>query len=262
MMAYEFTRVGIAAGGRIADIWDAIVISNAKWSVYDAAVGTNAKTYRCYDAPNNVDFYVFINDNQADYSILQLWEGWDSGSHVGTGDSLTDIAGDPFYVYSSRGVHVCVSDHRVLLGGSSGCQSYYIGQPIRFDTTKNMPFYIGSTTPTNWYGTLGRYDTAGEIAWRTLWDHFGTVGKKIWPLAPYSFRKYVRTCRGTYVFEDTVVYTDGEFICLGYLDGVCSLSNTVLGFKNGEVITCEDADWLILGGTHASIKYWSALRLQ
>jgi len=182
-MAYEFARVGVAAGGRIADLWDAIVVNNAKWSVYDAAVGTNAKTYRCYDAPNNVDFYVYINDNQDSYSTLQLWEGWDSGGHAGVGDTLSDVSGDPFRIYARGGVHVCVSDHRVLLGVSYGLQSYYIGQPIRFDTTKNMPFYIGSTTPTQWYGALGFYDAAGEIAWRTLWDHLGTVGKKIWPYA-------------------------------------------------------------------------------
>jgi len=260
-MAYEFARIGNAAGDRLADLWDAIVCSNAKWSVFDAAAGANAKTYRCNDVANNVDFYVYVDDNQDIFSILQLWEDWDEVGHAGVGDTLSDVAGDPFRVYVRGGVHVCVSDHRVLLGGNYGCQSYYIGQPIRFDTTKNMPFYIGSTTPASWFGPLGYYEVAGEIAWRTLWDHLGNVGKKIWPLAPYSGRKYVRTCRGTYVFEDTVVYTDGELVCLGYLDGVCHLFNALQGFKNGEVYTCEDADWLMLGGTGGT-KYWSALRLQ
>ena len=125
-----------------------------------------------------------------------------------------------------------------------------------------MPFYIGGTdNTTTWYPALGWYELTSYSAWRTLWDHQGNVGVLLYPYAYNSPHKYARTCRGTYVFEDTVVYENTNKICLGYLDGVCHLYTLVQGFKNGEVITCEDADWLILGGTQAT-GYWAALRLQ
>jgi len=260
-MAYEFARIGLAAGDRLADLWDAIVVSNAKWSVYDAAAGTNAKTYRCNDIANNVDFYVYVDDNQADYSILELWEGWDAGGHAGVGDSIGGTA-DKYWVRTAGGVHVCVSDHRVLLGTSAEAMGYYIGQPIRFDTTKNMPFYIGGgDNESNFYNSLGHYHFISSTPWQTLWDHLGNVGVSLMPWGRTTGYKYARTCRGTYVFEDTVVYEDTNKICLGYLDGVCHLYSLSQGFKNGEVITCEDGDWLMLGGTY-STKYWAALRLQ
>jgi len=260
-MAYEFARIGLAAGDRLADLWDAIVVSNAKWSVFDAAAGANAKTYRCNDAPNNVDFYVYVNDNQADFSIVELWGDWDEVGHAGVGDSIGGTA-DKFRIHSVGGVHVCVSDHRVLLGCSWNAMGYYIGQPIRFDTTKNMPFYIGGGDNTsNFYNALGRFHLVGDTPWQTLWDHLGNVGVILGPWGYNSAYKFARTCRGTYVFEDTVVYENTNKICLGYLDGVCHLCTASQGFRNGEIITCEDGDWLILGGTY-STKYWAALRLQ
>lgn len=258
---YKFARIGKAAGDRITDLWDSIICTNAKWSIFDAAAGANAKTYRCQDTPNNVDFYVLVNDNQADFSIIEIWEGWDAGAHSGLGDSLTDVAANLFYCYASQGVHVCVSDHRVLLGGSIGAQGYYIGQPIRFDVTKNMPFYIGSTDGGAHYGTLGRYEVATQVAWRTLWDHQGNPDREIRPFAHSNTQKYCCTCRGTYVFEDVVIYEEIEKVCLGYLDGIAHFYSTTNGFQNGEIITAEDGDWLIQGGTYAT-KYWSALRLQ
>ena len=258
---YQFVRIGTTAGGRIADLWDTIIVANAKWSVFDAAAGANAKTYKCEDAPNNVLFYVYVNDNQADFSIVEIWEGWDAGAHAGLGDSLTDVALNVFHVYASQGVHVCVSDHRVLLGCSFGAEGYYIGQPIRFDVTKNMPFYIGSTDGGSHHGTFGRYEISTQIAWRTLWDHAGNPDVEIRPVAYGSSNQYCRTCRGTYVFQDAVVFEAVGSVCLGYLDGVVSFYTTSNGFSNGEIITGEDGNWLIQGGIYSS-KYWSALRLQ
>jgi hypothetical protein len=260
-MAYEFARIGTAAGARLTDLWDGIIINNAKWSVKDAAAGANAKTYRCLDAGNNVDFCVYVDDNQADFSIIEIWEDWNAGAHVGVGASLTDVSANVFRVYASQGVHVMVSDHRVLLGGSVGAQGYYIGQPTRFDVTKNMPFYIGSTDGGSHYGTLGRYELSTQIAWRTLWDHSGNVDRQIRPYAYNSAQKFARTCRGTYVFEEIVVYEEIGKVCQGYLEGVAHFYLTPNGFFNGEIITCEDGDWLMQGGTDTT-KYWSGLRLQ
>ena len=260
---YQFARIGKAAGDRIADLWDAIVITNAKWSVKDAAAGANAKVYQCLDAPNNVDFCVLVDDDQVDWSIIEIWEDWDNVGHAGVGDSLSgaDIGGNIFRAYTTEGVHVMVSDHRVMLGASPQHQGYYIGQPIRFDVTKNMPFFIGSTDGGSFYGSLGRYETITNLAWRTLWDHSGNRAREIRAFCYGTNTKFARTCRGTYVFEDVVVFEQTGKICLGYLDGVAHFYNTANGFFNGEIITCEDADWLIQGGFY-STKYWSALRLQ
>lgn len=260
---YQFARIGRAAGDRISDLWDAIIITNDKWSVHDAAAGANAKTYKCLDVPNNVEFYVLVDDDQVDFSIIEIWEDWDEVGHAGVGDSLSgaDIGGNIFRCHAIEGVHVVVSDHRVMLGCSYGAQGVYIGQPIRFDVTKNMPFFIGPTDGGTMYGTLGRYETITNLAWRTLWDHNGNIAREIRPFCYGSNQKFARTCRGTYAFEDIVVYEQIGKVCLGYLDGVAHFYNTANGFFNGEIITCEDADWLIQGGTY-STRYWSALRLQ
>lgn len=259
-MACTFVRVASAAGSRISAIWDGIVILNAKWSCYDAAAGANAKVYRCHDAAKSVDFYVYVDDNQADYSIIQLWEDWDEPGHAGVGDFLVDAGGNQLRLYASMGCHVIVNDHRVIVTTGWNNLQCYIGQLKRIDETKNMPVYLGRTTGATYYNPLGYYDSPTHVAWRALFNHVGDVNQALRPYAHQDTEQFLKTILGTYIFQETPVYDLGTLLILGYLDGVCYSYTTPNGFGNGQIISCEDGDWLVQGGEY-STKYWAAVRL-
>lgn len=258
-MACTFVRVPSAAGGRISAIWDGIVINNAKWSCFDAAAGANAKVYRCYDSAKSVDFYVKVDDNQADYSIIEIWEGWNADTHVGIGDSITNVSANYFWLLASGGTYVIVNDHRVIIAASYKDQQQYIGQLKRIDETKNMPVYIGHSDGTTYQNPLGFYESATNLVWRALWNHLGQSDKMLSPYGYYADSLFVRTILGTCIFQETPVVDDGTKLILGLLDGVCRLYNTDNGLKNGQIISCEDGDWLVCAGE--SGPYWSAVRM-
>jgi len=262
---YIYMAVPIAAGGRISAIWDGKVVSNACWSVKDAAAGTNHKVYQCLDALNNVDFCVSVDDNQDHYSLIQLWEDWDNVGHVGVGDTLSGVpypaATYPIKAYASGGTHLCYNDHRVMWGTSIYYQMNYIGELKRFDTTKDMPVLIASTGG-NLYNPLGfSYNQDGNVCMACLWDQNGAVGQDLRMFAYNSGYKYHRTCNGSWFFYETTIHDDtSPYVAMGYLDGVCSMYNAANGFANGITPQCGDARWLILGGNY-STKYWAAMRL-
>jgi len=259
-MACTFVRVASAAGSRISAIWDAVIINNAKWSCFDPSAGANAKVYRCYDAAKSVDFYVYVDDNQADYSIIQLWEGWDAVGHAGIGSNVSDTEGYLLRLYAVYGTYVIVNDHRIIIAtGFNNLQSY-IGQLKRIDETKNMPVCIIMEESTSYYNPLGFMDSPYQCAWRALFNHVGAVNKIIHAVGKQSTFLYARTIAGTYVFQETDIYDDDSKLVLGQLDGACFLYSGDKSFNNGEIISCEDGDWMVQGGSYSTM-YSAAVRL-
>ena len=259
-MACTFVRVASAAGSRISAIWDAVIVNNDKWSCFDPAAGTNAKVYRCYDSAKSVDFYVYVDDNQADYSIIQLWEGWDAEGHAGIGDSITLVDTYELRLFAVYGTYVIVNDHRVIIATAWNHLQCYIGQLKRIDESKNMPIYIGRTTGTTYYNPLGFQDSSSSLVWRALFNHVGAVGKIIHPAGRGSAYLFSKTIAGTHIFQETDIYDNDSKLVLGQLDGACYIFSGDKSFNNGEIISCEDGDWLVQGGSYTT-KYWAAVRL-
>ena len=254
-MAYEYVNIASPAGSRLSAIWDGIVVNNSKWSVYDASAGTNKKVYRCNDSGNNVDYYVSVDDNQADFSTMELWEGWDASAHIGTGDEVTSPdSTNTIRFYGVRGTHVVYNDHRVIIATAYNYLAHYVGQPKRFDTTKNMPFIIGrsSGNTSTWYNPLGYQNTNTTVFQRTLWNHSASVDQEIRAQNYNSTFNYTRTSSGQQVFEETPFYDVGTNVLLGYLDGVKHVYSSAQGRWKGEEVEAEDGRWLYQTGNYST----------
>jgi len=263
-MACEEVWVDTAAGGRIAAIWDGVVVNNTYWSVYDASAGTNQKVYRCYDSGENVDFYVNVLDNQTYYSTLELWEGWDTSTHVGTGDSLTILPTNSFRSYVGESAYVIYNDHRVIIASYYGIQACYIGELKRFDTSLCMPILIAkSSASSNWHNPLGLYHSATACLWGALWNHIPTAGVVINPYAQTSSEKFYQTVNGEYLFWETPILDETSQLLMGRLDGVMhcySHSPTGFNVREGERVQCDGETWMYWNGTY-STKYGSWIRM-
>jgi len=134
-MAWNEGTMSQSAGALLA-ILDTYLVANSYWSVYDSAAGTNAKVYRNYDAGNNVDYYVKVDDNYANYG----------------------------------GYGIAVSNHRFIFIKLTDGQAYYIGQLKRFDTSKNMPCAIVNTGSGNTNNPIGYYNSSSSCGWACLFD--------------------------------------------------------------------------------------------
>ena len=253
-MAWETGSFVTTDAGELISVFDVDLVANAKWSIFDAAAGTNCKVYRCYDAAENVDFYVKVDDNYTGYAVIELWEGWNEGTHTGTGSSLTTCGGYAMQIYRPIGGWLMsVRNHRFIFINATYCGTY-IGQLVRYDTTKNMPVYIGSQVQTDW-NTIVYYDSASLSAWWTLFDEIGSQ-RLLCSYGYYTSYKFIKTIAGTMLISETPIFNDTSKLVLGLMEGSMHLYDADNGLANGDIISINGIEWIAIGGL-SSPKYWN-----
>lgn len=253
-MAYYFATIAPEAGGRLA-IWDDYVLLNAKWTLHDGSAGTNCKVYKHYDTVEPSLFYIKVDDNQANFSTMELWEDWDEEAHVGVGYSVTNQSAVTYRLYAYQGVHIILNDRRVIIAGGPYNYGNYVGQLRRIDVSRNMPILVTNTSGGTSGNPLGNYNIAGGFTfWRAL---FGWTGQPDFAINPVgnagtTAYNYRRTFLGTHIFEETMVYGSGNLV-MGWLDGVLNYGPTSLtneGAASGTIIWTDQGRWMALtGGT-------------
>jgi len=239
------------ASGAIISILDTYLVANSYWSVHDASAGTNAKVYRNNKAGENSDFYVYVGDDQTNYTQFVLWEGWDAGTHTGSGNSVTG-----YLKKSTGGWGISVLDLRFIFVNKQDGYAIYIGQTRRFDTTKDMPIMIANADSTPSYNPLGGSPIQVDIRMRTLRDKEGVVRDvHLFGIDDYSSSaaetwKFNKTTNGKYwILEDPVIDRNSKEM-LGFLEGAMDLTNNSgnpLGIGNGDIITDDNnVEWLVV----------------
>jgi len=243
------------SAGALLSILDTYLVANDYWSVYDSAAGTNAKVYRNYDASANVDYYVKVDDNYTDYAIVELWEGWDSGGHSGTGNSLATINSYSMYIQKpSGGYSIAVSDHRFIFIKLTDGQAYYIGQLKRFDTSKNMPIAIVATASNSTYNPLAYFNSGSAAGWACLFDELGNVGSILYPREHNSAHQSLMTIASTVLIFETVAVNDSTEKAMGQIEGVCRYYNQANGLANGQTVSLDGYEWLVVDdGTYGCL---------
>ena len=115
------------AAGQAISLIDAWVTDQDGWSIFDA-IDDQHKVYLCDGGAT--DFYLYVDDDQNNYSKLYLWEGWNNESHEGSGNNTTTM-----YLIKGAGSYRCV--------GNSTYISVYHGD----STSNNWGFYAGYFIP-------------------------------------------------------------------------------------------------------------------
>lgn len=232
------------------------------WSIYDSAAGTNIGVYKCQ--PDDINsFILVIKDNQADYATVEYWDGWDTGTHSGVGNSLT-YGRSPSYLFRIRkttGLYgAAISKNRIALVILGGAWGYYLGYPARWDETKNTPIYIGHDANTGSYysdNPLGGYFSAGTtgpaINWRAFYNSVGQLNKELYAwqssigTLTYMPARYIKTTAGKYlVMEDPITEVNSPNLSLGKLEGVMVLGTSANGLSNGDTIVVGSEVWLAI----------------
>jgi hypothetical protein len=236
------------AAGEIITLFDSALVANDNWSIYDGSAGANKKVYRCTDG-GVVDFYVSVDDNQADYAIIELWEGWDDGAHTGTGDSRTTINTWEMRIYKPTGGYaISVRDLCFVFVNTDAYLANYVGQLDRFDTTKDMPIFIGATKSET-KNPIGFYNLGDSVGWACLWDEGGTSRTLTPDLDTDTTGTYIKTTSGTIAANPISIRNSSTDLLMGTLYGCASRTyDEDNGLTSGETISINGVDWLVVGG--------------
>lgn len=266
MAFYSGTQVN--AAGSLITILDTELVKNANWSIYDAAVGTNNKTYKC--GTTGAEFYLNVADNQLGYATVSIWEGWDAVNHVGTGLNSPSVVANVYWrksgtVGTPQTYWIHLTDERVIYScfGTGLNYSHFAGNVDRFCPAYNTPILVGQkhTTVTSSNPLAGGGPTAGYWAWIVL-----RIYRKVAHVcccAEYDYATPAGNAMliwkeknlGWYVRENIVGIPDmGRMI--GVMRGVQSLQATsaaAAGIADGDTITVSGETWNVHGSTQLCV---------
>jgi hypothetical protein len=220
--------------------------------VAGTVVTSNCKVYRCYDATENCDFYMWVDDAHPGFSVIQLWEGWNAGTHVGVGASLA-AAGTSAHLkinYAPGGWGISVRDHCFTWQDYVGDGGAFVGQPDRYDTSKNIVVFCGPghTATTN---SLGAPATSSEAAWSTLFDENGNkVNLSFIGMSGATSR--VKTIGGEVILRENQLVNQTSFLVLGKMPGVASYGGSASGIITGDTVVIGGVTWRACYSTYLS----------
>ena len=254
-------------GYGLSKVWDEVVVANAHWSEYDGSAGTNCKVYRCHDADNNCDFYVMVNDDFTGLWNIELWEGWNAGDHSGTGKNIK-VSSSTYGFNGLRpicGMYVSVRDHSVVFIETLNWTSQYIGQPRRYDPTKNTPLICSYSSGTTYVCPMAYIGNAALSACRWLFDEAGNQALVQGDGgAVHSDYRLVVDHLGIFHLTEKVVAGKSTNRAIGTLEDIAELggSNNADRAKppSGMRLTINNEDWLVITGSY-STYYGAAIRM-
>ena len=236
------------AAGSLLTVFDAILPLHANWSIHDAAAGTNAKVYKC---DGDVLFYVWIGDNQTNYSYIRVWAAWDAGTHTGSGSQTSNIlltksrAAYNIYVNGNRFIYINLS--------STFCHGHYCGLIKRIDTSKKLVLVYGaaSTSYYQTYNWLAGYTEGTYVKLRLLEDVDGNADANAYPMGAGAGTNehFFRDLDWNVRIRETAMFHKGgnPRYFIGYLDGIVCLMTTpvALPFGGGDIFTVNGMDWTV-----------------
>jgi hypothetical protein len=245
-MAYYYRALPTTAAGGLITLLDEILVLNANWSIWDAAAAANCKVYKCATAGSV--FYFYVNDNQADFALVRIYEAWDAGAHTGSGTNTSATVVKWRKIGSTLFI---LNDTRLIYAhlGTNYNYNYYVGQLKRFDDSVNSPILVGCHT--SGAGTTSPLAMGGTSGTATQWllCRFDTAVVR----SSYCFSQeggYVRywnwkSDRRWYVSEN-IVYQGTEALVIGQLDGVMVIGNSAgaAGAMQDKKITVNGVQWI------------------
>lgn len=254
-MWFQGNHVSTAAGQRLG-LWDNFVCLHPNWSCHDAAAGANAKVYKCEDPSENVLFYVLVNDNQVNYSLLQLWEDWDEVAHEGIGQNIIySSSTNTFCHWGPIGAWgIAVNNRRVILCDMVTFTPTYIGSPRKYDNAKNIVFI--STPGTSATGRLGvgqQWSQTSSNGSRFLFDENGSAAllRSLGGLSNLT-QGYARCIDNITRWTELPIISEATLLVCGVADGVIGLgaiSSTGWVPGNGETVEIDGVDWMVMINT-------------
>jgi hypothetical protein len=244
----KYTGSQSAAAGGLISVLDTELVKHTNWSIFDAAAGTNAKVYRCQDTVRGVLFYVYVDDNQANYAKVRVWETWNDTTHVGGGKNTAEL----YFLHSDSNYIVILRDNNFIYvtnGGHLDRSPYYVGELIPIISGDHHVMCCGHTVTDNYTTSpLTQPPGTGTVVKWLLWgDRGGYASVHCGPATAGITVTYGATTR--YVFDTNGYaqiqeeYVANGDILYGQLDGVMMLWSTVTGGGDEDTVDVDGVEW-------------------
>ena len=233
-----------SAAGSMISVLDTELVKNSNWSIYDASAGTNAKTYECKNEDNDVLFYLNVQDNQSDYSIVQMWEGWNATSHAGTGART----GTVYWRHDVGSYYILLHNYDFIYIHYTTSTTYRVnwaGRMTEIQTGERYYSLIGH--PEYYLNTANSCAGPGSYSsWRLLKDQTGApnLSLNIFQGGGWMTNNYILDDNDVaHLFLPFVFYTQ---IVFAYIEYFIPLGfPSLLEFAGGDIITVESEDWKV-----------------
>ena len=256
-MAWTSSATDVSAIGAVITVFDSLLVANSNWSVYDASAGTNEKVYRCLDASNDppIEFYIHVQDNQANFARIDMYDSWDASAHVHDG-ALSITYGNtsvqyPYISKSASGYYLSVLDHRFIWVDKLEWEGNYIGclKPIssHHKLERQVPVLITSSiTYGNGYNPLAYSAEGNNAVWRALSGSNGSMRVSMNYTAGTSH--IWRTSDDYAMFRPSLIWDENTSLVLGVMENVMSFWS-VASWNNDDYMTISAQNYRYVEGT-------------
>jgi hypothetical protein len=229
------------AAGEIITILDTyLVVNHSTWTVYDSGYAANEKVYRCYDPSKTptYDFYLRVQDNQAAYATLEMYDHWDAVAHdrgvetnvfVKYGTSATDYT----RIKKIAGAyHLRTHDNHFVIatGGATPGLVHFCGYLVPHTANSKIAPACGmimSTPSGSNYNPVGNgYSVTTFVAARVLLLPWGGTNYLF-----YNENAAFVNCidyKGVIWLDETLMFANTWFLCLGKMPGINIMRGTPL----------------------------------
>ena len=204
---------------------------------------TNCKVYQCSDAGSNCLFYVKVDDQHLGFAVIELWEGWNSGTHIGTGAFLKTVGSsvDLRITSGAGGYGISVRNHCFIWQDNFNTTGSYIGQPRRKDVSKNIVVFCGQGSSANYPG-LAKPGNDAYTSWGSLFDELGNKVNLGFPASDGTAYR-LKTILGELELRETPLVNLTTFFIMGELEGVASYGNSNVGVVTGDTCVIGGVTW-------------------
>lgn len=233
-------------------------------SVIQYCQAANCKVYRCTGTPAVCDFYLKVEDEHIGHSIIELWQGWNNGTHTGTGlskKSTTSSAEMTIRISRPAGFYNMSLHDNYFTLITSGYNGYFIGRPTLYDVSKNIVMLIAELKTTTNLNSLAMYDNVNYNLWAFLFDEAGnqTQGRDAGggTISNAAYR-WLKGIDGKYHITEVPIGNITTTLLVGTLPGVASGGDAASGLAQGDIVTISGVDWLAIKG--AGTAYYALVR--
>jgi hypothetical protein len=236
------------AAGSLVGLLDVQLVKNSNWEIYDIP-GTNERVYACTKA--GAEVFLWVQDNQANYSQVSIWEDWDEVGHVGVGlYSTTTI----YWRKTTNTYWVILHDEYFIYVcfGSGLNYGQFCGNIDRYCPEYNTPLLLGvrSSTATN-INPMGQlYHSVAGAAFvyldfqqyrylaATAEYSLGSQG----PVTGNEGPLFRESGGSEKCFIEESIITNLENHAIGIMRGVMALGSSPSGLADADTITDGDSD--------------------
>lgn len=231
------------------------------WSIYDSGYATNEKVYQCYDDTQDpvYEFYMRVQDNQAAYAIIELYDHWDNVAHdrgletnvfIKYGDSATYY---PYIRKAAGGYAIRTHAHHFVFIENNRSLVNFCGFLIKPDSASGrivpgIPMLFCNSTNATVYNPIGYgYQNSTYTVCSALYGParipcaLGTGGD-----VGTGVTSYMNDFNGVLWVKESFMLPDTIRGILGKLPGIMSLRDDVVNkpFATNNSISVGDDVWM------------------